>query len=311
MRTTLMPGVSRGTRIMDCCLYLSGFFASVLPMKMRILQRGSPMPEVHHLSPLMTYESPSRMMLDSMFVASEEATLGSVMAKAERILPSSNGWSHSFFCSGEPYRSIVSMLPVSGAEQLKASGAMGERPMISQSGAYSRLVRPAPRSLSGRNRFQRPRSRALALSSTMMGGICHRVGPELSWSEKTCSLGATCLFMKSVSCSMYILVFFEYSNSMWALPAPVPLVRCASAPDVAPTLGPSRAIVNAGGGPASGLGEPSVVEKCETYATSGADHALDLRHGYRDGELGIPRARGGARADPRGPHDAVDRHLWH
>ena len=149
------------------------------------------------------------------------------------------------------------MLPVSGAEQLKTSGAIGERPMISQSGAYSRLVRPAPRSLSGRNRFQRPRSRALALRSSMMGGICHRVGPELSWSAKTCSLGTTCLFMKSVSCSMYILVFFEYSNSMWALPAPVPLVRCASPPDVAPTLGPGRAIVNAsGGGPRLDLEGP-------------------------------------------------------
>src|SRR4030095_5477722 len=34
------------------------------------------------------------------------------------------------------------MLPVSGAEQLNTSAAMGERPMISQSGAYSRLVRP-------------------------------------------------------------------------------------------------------------------------------------------------------------------------
>ena len=36
------------------------------------------------------------------------------------------------------------MLPVSGAEQLNTSGANGERPMISQSGAYSRLVSPAP-----------------------------------------------------------------------------------------------------------------------------------------------------------------------
>ncbi len=72
---------------------------------------------------------------------------------------------------------MVSMLPVSGAEQLKDSGAMGERPMISQSGAYSRLVSPAPRSLSGRKRFQSPRSRALALSSSMMGGICHLVDP--------------------------------------------------------------------------------------------------------------------------------------
>src|SRR5947208_12338157 len=102
MRMTLMPGVSRGTRIMDCCLYLSGFFGSVLPMKMRILQRGSPMPDVHHLRPLITYWSPSRTIEDSMFVASEEATLGSVIAKAERILPSSRGLSHCAFCSGVP-----------------------------------------------------------------------------------------------------------------------------------------------------------------------------------------------------------------
>ena len=81
------------------------------------------------------------------------------------------------------------MLPVSGAEQLNASGAIGERPMISQSGAYSRLVSPAPRSLSGRKRFQSPRSRALALSSSMIGGICQRVGAELSWSWKTFSFG--------------------------------------------------------------------------------------------------------------------------
>src|SRR5919109_5649771 len=94
-----MPGVSRGTTIIDCCLYLSGFLGSVLPMKMRTLQRGSPMPDVHHLCPLMTYSLPSRTIDDSMLVASDEATFGSVMAKAERILPSSNGFSHFFFCS--------------------------------------------------------------------------------------------------------------------------------------------------------------------------------------------------------------------
>jgi hypothetical protein len=36
------------------------------------------------------------------------------------------------------------MLPVSGAEQLKISDAHEIRPMISASGAYSRLVIPAP-----------------------------------------------------------------------------------------------------------------------------------------------------------------------
>src|SRR5919197_5867959 len=116
-----MPGVSRGTRIIDCCLYLSGFFGSVLPMKMRILQRGSPMPEVHHLWPLITYSSPWRVIDDSMFVASDDATFGSVIANAERILPSSSGSSHCFLSSSLPYRSKTSMLPVSGAEQLKIS----------------------------------------------------------------------------------------------------------------------------------------------------------------------------------------------
>ena len=81
------------------------------------------------------------------------------------------------------------MLPVSGAEQLNTSGAIGERPMISQSGAYSRFVSPAPYSLSGRNRFQRPRSRARRLSSSMTGGTCQRVGWASSWSTNVRSFG--------------------------------------------------------------------------------------------------------------------------
>ena len=58
------------------------------------------------------------------------------------------------------------MLPVSGAEQLKTSGAIGERPMISHKGAYSRLVRPAPCSLSGRNRFHSPAARAFGFNAS-------------------------------------------------------------------------------------------------------------------------------------------------
>src|SRR5258708_37759248 len=111
------------------------------------------------------------------------------------------------------------MLPVSGAEQLNVSGAIGERPMISQSGAYSRLVRPAPRSLSGRNRFQRPRSRALAFSSSMIGGVCHPGGPPVGWSTDPRSVGTPCLFMKSGGGSLHILVFLEYSDSMSGPPA--------------------------------------------------------------------------------------------
>src|SRR6266850_2112238 len=98
-------------------------------MKMRTLHRLSPMPEVHHLWPLMTYWSPSRTIDDSMLVASEDATFGSVMANADRIFPS------------------------------------------------------------GRNRFHRPRSRALALSSSMMGGTVHRSADDSSCWWNVASLG--------------------------------------------------------------------------------------------------------------------------
>src|SRR5262252_9772457 len=130
-------------------------------MKMAILHRGSHAPDDHHFRPLITYSSPSLTMLAAMFVASEDATLGSVIAKHERISPASSGFSHRSFCSGVPYRANTSMFPVSGAEQLKTSGAMGLRPMISHSGAYSRFVNPAPLSESGKKRFHSPVARAL------------------------------------------------------------------------------------------------------------------------------------------------------
>src|SRR6185369_13275962 len=113
-------------------------------------------------------------MLVQMLVASDEATSGSVIAKAERISPSSSGFSQRALMSAEPYRAMVSMLPVSGAEQLKTSLDHCTRPMISASGAYSWLVRPAPsypeaEALStGRNRFHRPAARALGLRFSMV-----------------------------------------------------------------------------------------------------------------------------------------------
>ena len=85
-------------------------------------------------------------MRSEMFVASEDATSGSVMAKAERISPSSSGRSHWSCCSVVPNMVRISMLPVSGAEQLQASEAIVLRPMISASGAYSRFVSPGPHS---------------------------------------------------------------------------------------------------------------------------------------------------------------------
>jgi hypothetical protein len=81
------------------------------------------------------------------------------------------------------------MLPVSGALQLKTSGAMGERPITSHSGAYSRLLSPGPYSASGRKRFHRPAARARALSSSMTGGISQREAPAWSCASKVASPG--------------------------------------------------------------------------------------------------------------------------
>ena len=79
----------------------------------------------------MTISSPSTSARAAMFVASELATAGSVMRNAERIFPSSSGTSHSSCCSRVPYLSNTSMLPVSGALQLKMSGASAVRPVFS------------------------------------------------------------------------------------------------------------------------------------------------------------------------------------
>ena len=98
-----------------------------------------------------------------MFVASEDATAGSVIENAERVVPSSSGISHRSFCSSVPNSERSSMFPVSGAEQLIAAGAIhGLRPVISASGgAPCRFDNPAPYwCVRARNRFQRPRRRA-------------------------------------------------------------------------------------------------------------------------------------------------------
>ena len=71
-------------------------------MRMKNLVRSLQAPEENHLRPLMTYSSPSRRISHWMLVASLDATAGSVMAKAERISPLSNGLSHFSFCSSLP-----------------------------------------------------------------------------------------------------------------------------------------------------------------------------------------------------------------
>ena len=71
-----------------------------------------------------------------MLVASEEATSGSVIAKADRSSPAISGCSHRSCCSAVPNMCSISMFPVSGAWQLIASGAItGDQPEISAIGA--------------------------------------------------------------------------------------------------------------------------------------------------------------------------------
>ena len=103
-------------------------------------------------------------------VGSDPALSGSVIEKQERISPSSNGWSQRSCCSSVPCSASISMLPVSGAEQLKTMGATPFRPIASQSIPYSQLVRPGPKRSSGRNRFQRPSAFARSRSSTRIRG---------------------------------------------------------------------------------------------------------------------------------------------
>ena len=72
----------------------------------------------------------------AILVASDDATSGSVIEKHERISPSRSGSSHALRCSSVANMCSSSMLPVSGAEQFIASGAIaGERPDSSATGA--------------------------------------------------------------------------------------------------------------------------------------------------------------------------------
>ena len=81
-----------------------------------------------------------------MFVASEEATSGSVIKNAERISPAIKGVNHASFCASFPYFANTSIFPVSGAEQLNISEIQILLPIISANGAYSRLVKPGLKS---------------------------------------------------------------------------------------------------------------------------------------------------------------------
>ena len=93
------------------------------------------MPVAHHFFPFKTRWSPSSVMVAAMLVASLEAVSGSVMQNADRISPARSGFSHRSFWSSVPQCHSTSMFPVSGALQLKISGASRLCPVASAMGA--------------------------------------------------------------------------------------------------------------------------------------------------------------------------------
>src|SRR3954451_21540125 len=202
---------------------------SETPMTISRWHRGDIAPDVHHLRPLTTYSSPSRSIRVAMLVASEDATSGSVIENAERTVPSSMGASQRSCCSGVPKSDRSSMFPVSGAEQLIASGAIhGLRPVISASGAYCRFVNPAPCScVRGRNRFHSPRRRASALSSSRTGGVDQGSAAACASSRKRGSEGYTQSSMKARSLRSSSTVV---SSNAKSIVLPVPLRRVVGLP---------------------------------------------------------------------------------
>ena len=72
---------------------------------------------------------------------------------------------------------------------------MMERPASSASGAYSRLVSPAPQSPWDMNRFHSPSARAFSFSSRITGGSACGSSASASCRSYTASLGKTCCSM--------------------------------------------------------------------------------------------------------------------
>ena len=191
----------------------------------------------------------------------------------------SSGFSQRSCCSGVPNWASTSMLPVSGAAQLSAAGARcGLRPVISASGAYCRLVSPAPCSAAGRKRFHRPRPRASACSSCE-----HRRGVQAHGSS---SAGE--LLVEDRLGRVDVLV---HEVEQLARAAP----RC-------------------GRRMRSPSGQPSVDARSRPAATSGRDRVADAVEALADGlalgvavvdaledhrELEVGERRGASRRSPR------------
>ena len=111
------PGVSTGTMIIDEPEYgcTSGLVTAITIRK----SATDPL-EVNHLCPLITHSSPSRTADVFNSVGSDPAVSGSVMEKAERNAPSSNGCNHRSRCAVSPLASI----PTASSSAFPESGAL-------------------------------------------------------------------------------------------------------------------------------------------------------------------------------------------
>src|SRR5271165_168840 len=159
---------------------------------------GWPIPVLHYLTPLQTTWSPSTTAAACMLVASDDATAGSVMQNAERMVPSSNALSQRRFCASDPHITSTSMLPVRGVA-VEHLGRNGGAACDLGQGRVFQVGKAGPYSGSGKNRFHRPAALAFAFSSSMTRGLFQGRSPPLSWRPYSGSAGMTCSAMKTLS----------------------------------------------------------------------------------------------------------------
>ena len=92
------------------------------------------------------------------------------------------------------------MLPVSGAEQLKTSGAIGDAAHDLAQRRVFEVGESGTELALRQERFQRPSPRAFAFSSSMIGGMVQRDIDAASCSTYFDSFGKTCASMNTPSC---------------------------------------------------------------------------------------------------------------
>ena len=144
-RSTVRPGVSIGTRIIDCCLCLGADGIALAHDDRHLATRrhraGDP-----PLAPVddIIVAVAADLGLDVGGVGRGDARLRHREARTDFACQAAASSQRSFCSRRAVSRQAISMLPTSGALQLKISGAASERPSVSHRCAYSKLVRPCP-----------------------------------------------------------------------------------------------------------------------------------------------------------------------